>query len=181
MAYVPPAEARAASNYAWGGIAFVLITSITWLIIGLTTTPQPSVIFAGLGVVGLVIIVGSYMTTADKIRIGDLEGAKLPCVLWGIISLLLGGAAFVFLPSTQLSFFSLLAIVGGIFFLLAHSKIEGVSTVSYPSTSPAYQESYTTPGSQPSVIGVTQFCPKCNKEVDVGFDKCPSCGTPLSG
>jgi hypothetical protein len=180
LTYVPPAEARAASNYAWGGIAFVLITSITWLIIGLTNAPQPSVIFAGLGVVGLVIIVASYLTTADKIRIGDVEGAKLPCVLWGIISLLLGGAAFVFLPLTQVSFFSLLAIVGGIFFLLAHSKIEGVSTASYPST-PPYTEPYGTSGSQPSVIGVTQFCPKCNKEVDVGFDKCPSCGTPLKG
>lgn len=178
MAYVPPAEARAASNYAWAAIGFVLITAITWLFIGLTSYP-PSVVFAGLGVVALVIVVASYITTADKIRLGDFEGAKLPCVLWGILSLLLAGAAFVFLPITPVSFFSLVAIVGGIFFLLSHSKIEGVSAASYPPTTSTYTESYASPGGQPSVISVTQFCPKCNKEVDVGFDKCPSCGTSL--
>jgi hypothetical protein len=137
------------------------------------------VVYAGLGVIGLVILVASYMTTADKIRLGDLEGAKLPCVLWGLIALLLGGAAFVFLPLTQISFFSLLAIVSGIFFLLAHSKIEGVTAMSYPPVPPAHPESYTGSGGQPSVISVTQFCPKCSKEVDVGFERCPSCGTPL--
>jgi hypothetical protein len=161
---------------------FVLITAITWLVIGLTGAPPPtpSTVFVALGAIALIIIVASYMTTADKIRLGDLEGAKLPCVAWGILSFLLGGAVFVFLPLTQISFFSLLAVAGGVFFLLAHSKIEGLSAVPYGGPAPpTYAPPYSAPGAQPSVISVTQFCPKCNKEVDVGFDKCPSCGTPL--
>jgi len=126
---VRPPEVWAAHEYAViGSIFFFLFTVLPLLAISLLLIADSSLILSyiafwtgividlawmlpimmGAGIFAIVIIlvfIGAYLTTVKRIDDGLYEAAKTPCLIMGILGLLIG------------------LIVPGIFYMLAYTKL----------------------------------------------------------
>ncbi len=126
---VRPPEVWAAHEYAViGSIFFFLFTVLPLLAISLFLIADSSLILSyiafwtgivissawmlpimmGAGIFAIVIIlvfIGAYLTTVKRIDDGLYEAAKTPCLIMGILGLLIG------------------LIVPGIFYMLAYTKL----------------------------------------------------------
>jgi len=114
MSY-PPA-AGSAKTYCLIAVIMCFLAAAGWVVLSVLAVGV-SGIFLVLGVVAVLIAVLVYITTYDRIRIGDYVGAKGPCLVWGFLGLIIGG------------------VIPGIFLLLAHSKLSEI--VQYAPVSPA--------------------------------------------
>jgi hypothetical protein len=84
-----------------------IITAVVGLILvwaGMSTIESTPAVLV-FGFLSLFLGLAAYMTTSEKIRTGDLKGARTPCLLFGVLLVPFG------------------AIIGGVFLLLAHSKL----------------------------------------------------------
>lgn len=126
---VRPPEVWAAHEYAViGSIFFFLFTVLPLLAISLFFIADSSIILSyiafwtgivissawmlpimmGAGIFAIVVIlvfIGAYLTTVKRIDDGLYEAAKTPCLIMGILGLLIG------------------LIVPGIFYMLAYTKL----------------------------------------------------------
>jgi hypothetical protein len=123
---------RTARTYANIGAVFTAIVGIAMLILGMINYYWCGVTFIVIGFLSLILAVFCYITTSEKIRTGDQEGAKGYCLGFGILLLIFGG------------------IIGGIFLLLAHSKLMESVALTAPSPptygpSPRYPQRYQPP------------------------------------
>jgi len=85
-----------------------LIISYIFFLTGIDLTAWMLPIVMGAGIFAIVIIlvfIGAYLTTAKRIDDGLYEAAKTPCLVMGILGLLVG------------------LIVPGIFYMLAYTKL----------------------------------------------------------
>jgi len=126
---VRPPEVWAAHEYAViGSIFFFLFTVLPFLAVSLLFIADSSLILSyiafltgivipvvwilpimmGAGIFAIIIIlvfIGAYLTTVKRIDDGLYEAAKTPCLIMGILGLLVG------------------LIVPGIFYMLAYTKL----------------------------------------------------------
>jgi len=85
-----------------------LIISYIFFLTGIDLTAWMLPIMMGAGIFAIVIIlvfIGAYLTTVKRIDDGLYEAAKTPCLIMGILGLLVG------------------LIVPGIFYMLAYTKL----------------------------------------------------------
>jgi len=85
-----------------------LIISYIFFLTGIDLTAWMLPIVMGAGIIAVVIIlvfIGAYLTTVKRIDDGLYEAAKTPCLIMGILGLLVG------------------LIVPGIFYMLAYTKL----------------------------------------------------------
>jgi len=150
MSY-PPA-ANTAKTYSLIAVILSFIAASVWLIVSLILVRLSS-IFLVMGILAVVIAVLIYITTYDRIRIGDFEGAKGPCLLWGFLGLILGG------------------VVVGLFLILAHSKLSEVFQRAPAMGTPQY-------GLPPVAKTGSAICFGCGSVIPVNATSCPRCGKP---
>mgnify|MGYP001050157089 CR=1 FL=1 len=164
MSY-PPAAASA-KTYCLIAVIMCFVAAAVWGVLSFTLAILMPV-FLVLGIVAVLIAVLVYITTYDKIRIGDYVGAKGPCLVWGFLGLIIGGA------------------IPGIFLLLAHSKLSEIAQ--YPPVSPAVMPSptqYPPITVPPRAIGPTPVgggsvvCFGCGSFMPATATSCPRCGKP---
>jgi hypothetical protein len=93
---------KTAATYTKIGIGFTLV--IGGILIFYSILFPNNMVFA-LGLITIIMAIAAYVTTTMKLNSEDVAGAKGPCLMWGILLIFFGG------------------IIGGVFFLFAHSKI----------------------------------------------------------
>jgi hypothetical protein len=150
MSY-PPA-ANTAKTYSLIAVILSFMAAAVWLIVSLILVRLSS-IFLVMGILAVVIAVLIYITTYDRIRIGDFEGAKGPCLMWGFLGLILGG------------------VIVGLFLILAHSKLSEISQHAPAMGAPQYR-----PPSVPRTGGA--ICFGCGSVIPATATSCPRCGKP---
>jgi hypothetical protein len=128
------ADVRGAKTYASVAIAWTAVVGVLFLFLGFVGN-QMWIMF--LGVLSVFLALMAFITTSERLRRGEVEGARFPCIAWGIILLAFGlGAGITFLltipPNTVLSLLSFLYVFGGMFMIFAHSKTTSAPAV-YPS------------------------------------------------
>lgn len=166
MGYDPAGTAR---TYVLISIVITFLAVPVWTLIGLMLFQGVGLLLGAFAVLAAIMI---YLTTYDRIRIGDYVGARGPCLVWGIIDLLVG------------------FLVGGLFLLLAHSKLSDVVQGRIQTTPPAWQPAPSSTGWQPSYSGRAssipppQACQKicfgCGATIPLGGASCPRCGKAVS-
>jgi len=125
---------KAATTYTKIGIAFTLVVGIALLLYAIALPmPPTSNILLALGIITIFMAIAAYTTTTMKINSGDVKGAKGPCLGWGIILIFFG------------------AVVGGLFFIFAHSKIADYERM--PQPTPTFPPPWQIP-EVPTVPGV---------------------------
>ncbi len=129
---------KSASLYTKIGVAFTILVGVLLLVVGAIFAAAA---VAVIGIISLIVAVGAYVTTTMKLDMNDVEGAKGSCLIWGILLLIFG------------------ALIGGLFFILAHSKISEYSSrrierpIDRPVIQPRTIEPATVPG--PTIEPVT--------------------------
>jgi len=110
-------QADAAKTYVLIAIIFTFIAAAVWIIVGILALMQPILgpILFGIGLVAFLIAILVYLTTYERIKLGDYAGATGPCLVWGLLDLLFGFG------------------IAGIFLLLAHSKLSDLRVPSHRS------------------------------------------------
>jgi hypothetical protein len=96
-------EVKTARNYSLIAIIWTALVSV--LIMGIGALMPRLTFLLFLGIISLFIGLVAFITTTERLRSGDFEAAKMPCLAFGIVLLFFG------------------AIFGGVLMLLAHSKI----------------------------------------------------------
>jgi len=168
------ADTGTARTYILISIVITFLSIPVWVIIGFVWTVQwnwwypygspPLWIALIPGAIAFFVAVMIYLTTYDRVTIGDYLGARGPCLVWGIIDLFSG------------------LIVGGIFLLLAHSRLSDMTRgMRYRGS---YQPQYPSPGYGPSpgytpapgASGAGSVCFGCGATIPAGATACPRCG-----
>ena len=96
-----------AGFYSKIGSGISLIVGFAIVAAGLLVNQTVVIVF---GFLSVICAVASYITVAEKIRTGDIAGAKTWSIFFGFLLLIFG------------------LLIGGIFFLLAHSKLAEAPT-----------------------------------------------------
>jgi len=149
----PPA-ASTAKTYSLIAVILCFVAAAIWVVLGpflafLLRSPSLGIV---LGVLAVVIAVLIYITTYDRIRIGDFEGAKGPCLVWGFLGLIFGWG------------------IPGIFLILAHSKLSEI---------PPYRAPPPTVGPPlPGRRAEGTICFGCGSVIPSTATSCPRCGKP---
>ena len=155
MSYAP--AAASAKTYCLIAVIMCFVAAALWVVLSFILAIV-SIVFLVLGMVAVLIAVLVYLTTYDRIRIGDYVGAKGPCLVWGFLGLIFGG------------------VISGIFLLLAHSKLSEIAQyppVSYPPITVPPRPIGPTPVGGGSVV-----CFGCGSFMPATATSCPRCGKP---
>ena len=143
----------------WIVIGFVWL--VPWWILSYPYVGPPIWLALVPSVIAFFVAVMIYLTTYDRVGIGDYLGARGPCLVWGILDLFSG------------------LLVGGVFLLLAHSKLSDMTRgMSYHGSG---QPQYSPPGyvSSPgrgSGAGAGSVCFGCGTTIPAASTACPRCG-----
>jgi hypothetical protein len=100
-----------AGFYSKIGSATSLIIGFAIVAVGLLMNQMIVIVF---GFLSLICAVASYITVAEKIRTGDITGARTWSIVYGVLLLIFG------------------LLIGGIFFLFAHSKLAEAPELARP-------------------------------------------------
>lgn len=168
-----PPRAAVAKTYCLIAVIMSFIAAAVWVLVGLSLSSirfftGASALFLVFGLVAVLIAVMVYLTTYDRIGIGDYVGAKGPCLVWGFLGLIFG------------------FLIPGIFLMLAHSKLSEIAQPASPmpvtmSYAPPRVPPHTSTTPPPRTMGTSAppgslVCFGCGLFMPATATTCPRCG-----
>lgn len=150
-----------ARTYILIAIVITFFAVVFWVVFGLLLAIVYGLAAFVPAAIAFLVAILIYLTTYDRLSIGDFAGARGPCLVWGIVDLFFGLG------------------IAGILLLLAHSKLSDVRAGGYTGSLPYVS---TTGHAQPTQYGPFRgtsggrICFGCGSVVPMGSTTCPRCG-----